>query len=148
VAPHFPCFVCFRLLRSFTYHRSVPRIRFALVMLLCASCDEDARECLPGDFQPCTCDAGGEGFAKCSDEGDAYGDCVCEGDPVGGGNGEGGGGALLPFMSECEEDEECDTGVCHDFNAKGPHCSHACEMDTDCEQPSPGCNMMGICKAP
>ena len=139
-----------RLLRSFTYHRSVRRIRLALVLLLTASCDEEARECLPGDFAPCSCDTGDEGFAECNEEGDAYGECVCEGDPAGGAGegGSGGSAALLPFMSECEEDAECETGVCHPFNAKGPHCSHACEMDTDCEPPSPGCNMMGVCKAP
>ena len=128
----------------------MPRFRFALSILLCASCDEEARECLPGDYQPCSCDGGEEGFAECDDEGSAYGECVCEDGAGGGGGagGEGGSTALLPFMAECEEDPQCETGVCHPFNAKGPHCSHACEMDADCEQPSPGCNMMGICKAP
>jgi hypothetical protein len=59
-------------------------------------------------------------------------------------------GELLPFMAECSvgEHERCDTGLCFDFNAKGPHCTHACEVDADCEPPSEGCNGMGVCKAP
>jgi hypothetical protein len=61
-----------------------------------------------------------------------------------------GGSGTLPFMSECTlgESEECETGLCFDFNAKGPHCTHACKIDDDCEAPSPGCSGMGVCKAP
>jgi hypothetical protein len=60
------------------------------------------------------------------------------------------GAELLPFMSECTlgMDEQCETGLCFDFNTKGPHCTHACEVDADCEAPSEGCNGMGVCKAP
>jgi hypothetical protein len=59
-------------------------------------------------------------------------------------------GTPLPFMSECVlgMDDQCDTGLCFDFNTKGPHCTHECTVDTDCEDPSPGCNGMGVCKAP
>jgi hypothetical protein len=59
-------------------------------------------------------------------------------------------GAPLPFMSECVlgMDDACETGLCFDFNTKGPHCTHECTVDTDCEAPSPGCNGMGVCKAP
>lgn len=57
-------------------------------------------------------------------------------------------GDLLPFMSMCETDEECETGLCFPFNANGPHCTHACETDLECEDPSPGCNGMGVCKRP
>jgi len=57
---------------------------------------------------------------------------------------------LLPFMSACTvgHDEECATGLCFDFNSKGPHCTHACTVATDCEAPSDGCSGMGVCKAP
>ena len=51
-------------------------------------------------------------------------------------------------MSECEEDAACETGLCYEFPAKGPHCTHGCETSQDCPPPSPGCNMMGLCKAP
>jgi hypothetical protein len=56
----------------------------------------------------------------------------------------------LPFMSECDPvTDMCDDGLtCFNFNAKGPHCTHDCTVDTDCEAPSPGCNNMGVCKAP
>ena len=61
-----------------------------------------------------------------------------------------GDGGLIPFMEACTLgiDEQCDTGLCFDFNTKGPHCTHACAVDTDCAAPSPGCNGMGVCKAP
>lgn len=56
----------------------------------------------------------------------------------------------LPFLSECTlgMDEACASGLCFDFNAKGPHCTHGCDVDDDCEAPSPGCSGMGVCKAP
>lgn len=135
-------------------------VRWSLVgLVLCLACEgADARECLPGDFLECTCDDGLPGYAVCDDEGTRYSDCgFCGQELTGGaggaggasgGGGDGGGSLLLPFMSECEEDAECETGMCHPFNAKGPHCSHTCSMDADCESPSPGCNMMGVCKAP
>jgi hypothetical protein len=56
----------------------------------------------------------------------------------------------IAFMETCDPaDDQCDEGLhCFNFNAKGPHCTHACSMDLDCEEPSPGCNNMGVCKAP
>lgn len=57
-------------------------------------------------------------------------------------------GENLPFMSSCQSNDECETNLCFSFNAKGPHCTHSCMMDEDCEEPSPGCNNMGVCKAP
>ena len=57
-------------------------------------------------------------------------------------------GDLLPFMSECTANDECDTGLCFEYGNKGPHCTHDCTVDTDCEAPSPGCNNKGVCKAP
>jgi hypothetical protein len=56
----------------------------------------------------------------------------------------------LPFMSECDPAlMNCaDDLTCFSFNAKGPHCTHDCTLDTDCEAPSGGCNNMGVCKAP
>lgn len=56
----------------------------------------------------------------------------------------------LPFMSECDTElMNCEEGLtCWPFNAKGPHCTHECTVDTECEDPSPGCNNMGVCKAP
>ena len=57
-------------------------------------------------------------------------------------------GELASFMEPCENDDQCETGLCFPYNAAGPHCTHACENDLDCEEPSPGCNGMGVCKRP
>lgn len=57
-------------------------------------------------------------------------------------------GELLPFMSECTENSQCETNLCFQFNSKGPHCTHECTTADDCEAPSPGCNNKGVCKAP
>jgi hypothetical protein len=54
----------------------------------------------------------------------------------------------LPFLAVCTSNEECATGLCFNFNARGLHCTHACESAAECEAPSPGCNNMNVCKAP
>jgi hypothetical protein len=60
------------------------------------------------------------------------------------------GGGSIAFMEQCDpEDDQCETDlVCFNFNSRGPHCTHACTVDSDCAAPSPGCNNMGVCKAP
>jgi hypothetical protein len=60
----------------------------------------------------------------------------------------------LPFLSACDlTQDECDKTsspelLCFGFNMKGAHCTHPCVMDTDCGDPSPGCNGKGVCKVP
>lgn len=60
----------------------------------------------------------------------------------------------IQYMQTCDlVDDQCDRSerddaVCFGFNAKGPHCTHPCSGDGDCEAPSPGCSGMGVCKAP
>lgn len=83
---------------------------------------------------------------------------ACGGDDDGGGSGadasaECTGADPLPFMCPCTvmDVDPCDpanAGQCFEFNDKGPHCTHECETDDDCEAPSTGCNGMGVCKAP
>jgi hypothetical protein len=127
---------------------------WSLVLVGLAGCDVvDPRACLPGDFEHCACDDGRDGFSQCDAEGSAYGPCGRCGESAFGGSGPGGsgsgaGGGLVGFLEPCEEDADCETGLCHPFNAKGPRCTRPCEGDADCESPSPGCNMMGVCKAP
>jgi len=60
------------------------------------------------------------------------------------------GSGTIPFMASCHPaDDQClDHLVCFEFNRKGPHCTHACTDDDQCEAPSPGCNGKGVCKAP
>ena len=118
------------------------------------ACVDDPPACYEGDFVSCRCDAGGEGYAEC--QGEAYGACVCDGSTPGlmtGSGGQGGGGGSggaerLAYMSPCDEDEQCETGLCFPFNAKGPHCTQTCSGPDDCPPPSTGCNNMGVCKAP
>ena len=56
----------------------------------------------------------------------------------------------LGFMEMCDPaDDACGADlVCFNFNSRGPHCTHSCTVDADCEEPSRGCNNMGVCKAP
>lgn len=119
-----------------------------------AACEVDSgRECYPGDWLACTCGAD-RGYQQCDPEGAGYGACDCSGAipglaaSAGAGSGGSGGAALLPFMSACDADAECQTGLCYTFAAKGDFCSQPCVDSAECPPPSTGCNMMGVCKAP
>ena len=130
-------------------------------VLLASGCSE-RRICYEGDLIACTCDDGRDGFATCDAPNNTYGACgfcgevpgaswtaTAEGGSGGaGGAGGAGGGGLLGFMETCAKNEECETGLCHTVNAKGPKCSLPCTVDNDCPPPSPGCNNQGVCKAP
>jgi hypothetical protein len=122
----------------------LPWLFLAAVVL--AACGDDAPACYEGEYAACRCGAA-EGYQRC--EGESYGVCTCDGTTPGlvatGGHG---GGDTLPYMSPCDDDAQCETGLCFPFNAKGPHCSMACGSPDDCPPPSTGCNNMGICKAP
>jgi hypothetical protein len=63
------------------------------------------------------------------------------------------------FLETCNEDLDCepntasDAGVsCQVYTAKNAKlCTHSCTAATaaaDCPAPSPGCNNMGVCRAP
>lgn len=95
----------------------------------------------------CGDDGGGDGNAPTPDAGDVNtpdADRSNEPDAM--------PGATLEFMEACiVADDQCDTAnneFCFAFNNKGPHCTHDCGGDGACEAPSPGCNGMGVCKAP
>jgi hypothetical protein len=120
-----------------------------LALVLLGGCSE-RRTCYEGDFAPCTCNDGKAGYAACDVASDAFGACGYCGTVPRPSECEGGGGSggLLGFMETCAADSECETGYCHNFNAKGPKCTMSCQVDSDCPCPSPGCNMMGVCKAP
>jgi hypothetical protein len=56
---------------------------------------------------------------------------------------------LLPFMARCTDNGQCASGLCHPYPARGASfCTIPCTRDGDCPAPSPGCNGMGVCKAP
>lgn len=133
-----------------------PGPALALGCLLWATlvaCEEDPRACYAGDYAQCACDGGALGYASCTAD-SVFGPCVCgEGVPgvdASGVDAAGDGGDAappkLPFLAPCGEDEQCETGLCYPFNAKGPHCSKACSGPADCPAPSPGCSGKGICK--
>lgn len=135
--------------------------------LVVAACGEGngATRCLPEDVERCTCADGRSGYEVCDPNAGAfYGACNCDVDaapylPVppdaaveGDSDTDGGDGGGLSFMSPCSMAPgapQCPAGTsCDEFPAKGPHCSKPCKEATDCPPPSPGCNMMGVCKAP
>jgi hypothetical protein len=122
-----------------------------------------ATACLPQDVERCRCDDGRSGYRVCDpDAGRGYGACDCDLDaspylpavpdavapdavaP------EGGSCDTMPlgFMCPCVSGDQCATGVCGVFPAKGNRCTVPCKTAMDCPPPSPGCNMMGVCKAP
>jgi hypothetical protein len=139
--------------------------------VLVGACGEGngAAACLPEDVERCTCADGHAGFMVCDPKAGAfYGACNCELDASpylpeagveaaaqeGGDASDGGGcnGPVLAFMCVCSMavgSPPCAPGTsCYDFPAKGQFCSKPCKEATDCPAPSPGCNMMGECKAP
>jgi hypothetical protein len=60
----------------------------------------------------------------------------------------GGETGTTAFMEDCTSNDECETGLCYQYNEGPQLCTHACTMNSDCELPSPGCNGMGVCKRP
>lgn len=119
-----------------------------------AACVDDFRPCYQGDYRACTCTNGAAGFAACAPAQDGFAACVCDGRTPGVDGSavidaaEASDGALLGFMQPCQTNEQCETGLCFPFNAKGPKCSKPCATADDCPPPASGCNGMGICKAP
>ena len=134
----------------------------ASVVVVACGQGSGGANCLPEDVERCTCADGRDGFQVCDPKAaTGYGACDCELDaspylPEAGVEAsieasEGASGGLV-FMSPCSTtagSPQCPPGTsCDDFPAKGPHCSKPCAEATDCPPPSPGCNMMGVCKAP
>ena len=129
-----------------------------------AACSEPGgAHCYPGDYLTCACPGATQpGVAICKAGGIDYGTCDCSGAivdkqraaldasfaPKDDSGAEAGSGGLIAFMGACAMNEQCTTGLCFRFNAKGPHCSKPCTSATDCEAPSTGCNGMGVCKVP
>jgi hypothetical protein len=132
----------------------------ACIAALAACSDaENAQACYPGDQAWCTCADGARGIQSCASGGGSYGACNCNvsdagsvtdaaGDDAAADAGDATDSGKLPFMSPCAMNSDCATNLCFMFNAKGPHCSHPCNVDSDCEPPSPGCSNMKVCKAP
>jgi hypothetical protein len=135
-------------------------LALALVSLVAAfsGCGSDGAACYPTDWEACTCADGARGYHQCTASGDAYGTCDCSGATPGlvlldAGPGPGDAApdqtsALASYLAMCKDNADCESNVCFTFNAKGPHCTIACNADADCPAPSPGCSHMGVCKAP
>jgi hypothetical protein len=124
----------------------------AVTAALFFGCGSGGGDCYPTDWEGCTCADGARGYHQCGSLGDAYGACDCSGTTPGAAApltdaGPGDAGVLAPFLAICAVSAECESGICYAFNAKGPHCTIACNADADCPAPSPGCSHMGVCKA-
>lgn len=131
----------------------------SLTCLLVVACRDDPT-CYDGDLLACTCADGSRGFQTCNLERDGYEACVCDGTVPGldttpsadAGAAEAATGGKLGFLAPCTSNTECESGLCKEYPARGgSFCSKTCQIATasiDCPPPSPGCNNMGICKAP
>lgn len=137
----------------------------ALCVAIAASCSSsNSAPCSTGDIQSCSCSGGGAGTQACTNG--AFGDCKCSSE---GGvadaaheTGTSGEGGTLPFMAACKDPGkpgDCDPAgcapnckngpdECFNYPNRGAHCTHPCTMNSDCPEPSGGCNGMGVCKAP
>jgi hypothetical protein len=56
--------------------------------------------------------------------------------------------ASLTLGEPCQNSDQCLSGLCFNFNARGPHCSAPCTDACQCPPPTRGCNNMGVCKSP
>jgi hypothetical protein len=136
-----------------------------LALLVVAACGEGngGAACVPEDVERCQCDDGRSGYQVCDPEGGSgYGACRCDLDAspylpeaglddAGSGDANDGGscGTMpLAFMCPCVSSSQCASGLCGTFPAKGNKCTVPCKSPSDCPAPSPGCNMMGLCKSP
>ena len=129
------------------------------VLGACSTETSRGEACYPGDTRDCACPAGVIGRQRCAADGSGYSAvttadaCNCAGDlPYGCVAGAplacDGSAGKLPFMCPCDSDEQCETGTCFVFNAKGKHCTRSCAVSLDCPSPSCACNNQGVCKVP
>ena len=140
---------------------------FALVaaaafLAACASSSSSSQTCSPGDTMACTCGST-PGLQTCNANGSAYGACNCTADAGGDAEVDAGpakfmqpcvpsmmladGGAGSGGMGNCDPSAS-PALICFIFPNRGNYCTHTCTVATDCAAPSPGCNGMGVCKAP
>jgi hypothetical protein len=125
---------------------------FVVIVAACGGSSTGGQLCSPGDTKPCTCADGTSGLQTCNTaDGGGYGACACNAD--GGEDGAVGDGGPAGFVQPCQFADggmgNCDTGLtCFNFPNRGHYCTHACSTSADCAAPSPGCNGMGVCKAP
>jgi hypothetical protein len=153
---------CYNLSLGPLYDDRVKLAGWVLAAIACgaiaSACTNKGTPCAAGDWEHCTCASGGTGYQQCTSDGESYGACDCSGTIPGIPSADAGSDAgaaadaqdagLLPFMSPCSTNAECDTGLCFNFNARGSHCSKPCTQATDCPPPSTGCSGMNVCKSP
>ena len=138
----------------------VRRVEFAgvvaLVVALVAAtaCRKEFATCYAGEYVACACDGGTNGFQQCNAAQDGFGACVCDGrvpgldaTPEADASAEAEAAAKIGFLQPCEKNEQCETGLCFPFNARGPRCTIPCKPTDTCPPPSPGCSNNGVCKS-
>jgi hypothetical protein len=127
----------------------------AAIVATSGACSKAHPVCYDGEYLACTCDDGAGGFQACAAGRAGYGACVCDGRvpgldaslPEAGEAGEAAAPPKVKFLEPCEKDEQCETGLCYTFNARGPRCTQRCTPGEACPAPSPGCSNNGVCKS-
>ncbi len=55
----------------------------------------------------------------------------------------------LPIACLCTDASQCADGICHDYGAKGQHCTKPCTQTSDCPPPSTKCSPLSmVCNTP
>jgi hypothetical protein len=56
--------------------------------------------------------------------------------------------ASVALGDQCQTNDQCLSGLCFNFNSRGPHCTTPCTDPCQCPLPTRGCSNMGVCKSP
>jgi hypothetical protein len=144
----------------------------------CSSSSSGGESCTAGEAHACSCAGGETGTQTCGTDGQ-FGECSCTSGADGGGsdagasdaancadgrtgpgcnNGDGStsgydgsweAGGPGTFGAPCQQNSDCQSMDCFNFNSKGPHCTQPCTTASDCPNPpNLGCSGMGQCKVP
>jgi hypothetical protein len=141
----------------------------AIVVLASASCDEEYKECYPGDFLGCSCANGAVGYAACSPSGSFTSTaCVCDGTTPGIDGGApdarsddaeaepdaatcaldaGPDAGLKKYAESCARNEECESCRCESFAGQNI-CTTTCTTVDQCPAPADACTNRGVCRPP
>jgi hypothetical protein len=143
-------------MRARSKHLAASAALCVVLAALFACSGKEGRACYQGDWVACPCgDAGMVGYAQCGPN-ETFPSCDCSGNYpflpdagiVADAPADAASDAPAGITQPCMTTADCAAGLeCYPFNARGPRCTHPCKVDTDCEAPSPGCSMMGVCKS-
>jgi hypothetical protein len=120
-----------RMLPSFL----IAALTIGFAAIWTAGCEEDPKD----DTQVADTDTDTDADTDTDTDADADADTDADTDTT-----------LLGWGCVCTENEECESGICHEFGSDGPHCTTECDEDEDCppqlDGSDPKCNNEGRCK--